>query len=351
MKAARFYGPGDIRIDDIPEPKTLPGTVKVEVEWCGICGTDLHEYLEGPIFAPPAGAPHPITGESVPITLGHEFAGVVAEVGEGVYDIHVGERVVVEPYIICGRCDACEQGRYNICQTLGFVGLSGYGGGFSQYVVAESRWIHKLGDLGTDVGALIEPLAVAYHAVRLSGAKPSHSALVFGAGPIGLVTTAALRASGVDQIIVVEPAEVRKAKAPIAGADHIIDPTRGDVTEQVMELTKGRGADVSFECAGIDQVLKTAILSTRAGGTCVNVAIWGHEARVAMNDLVFREVSVVGSLAYANDHPATIEMVASGKVDPYQFITGRIDLDDIVTGGFDELINNKEENVKILVKP
>jgi (R,R)-butanediol dehydrogenase / meso-butanediol dehydrogenase / diacetyl reductase len=351
MKAARFYGPGDIRIDDVPEPRVRPGTVKVEVEWCGICGTDLHEYLEGPIFAPPAGSPHPLTGETVPITLGHEFAGVVAETGDGVTDVHRGDRVVVEPYIICGHCDACEQGKYNVCQTLGFVGLSGYGGGFSQFVVAERRWIHPLRDLGTDVGALVEPLAVAYHAVRLSGAQPSHTALVFGAGPIGLVTTAALRARGVNQIIVVEPAQVRKEKAPIAGADHVIDPTAGDVTAQVMELTKGRGADVSFECAGIDAVLAAAIRSTRAGGTCVNVAIWGHEASVAMNDLVFREVNVLGSLAYANDHPATIEMIASGKVDPFQFITGRIGLDDIVTKGFDELINNKEENVKILVHP
>ena len=351
MKAARFYGPGDIRIDDIPEPRVRPGTVKVEVEWCGICGTDLHEYLEGPIFAPTPDAPHPLTGESVPITLGHEFAGVVHEVGEGVTDVRVGDRVVVEPYIICGTCDACEQGKYNVCQTLGFVGLSGYGGGFSQFVVAERRWIHALGDLGTDVGALIEPLAVAYHAVRLSGARPSHTALVFGAGPIGLVTTAALRAAGVEQIIVVEPADVRKAKAPLAGADHVIDPTATDAVAEVLELTKGRGADVSFECAGIDQVLKAAIQSTRVGGTCVNVAIWGHEASVAMNDLVFREVNLLGSLAYANDHPATIEMVASGKVDPFQFITGRIDLDDIVRSGFDELINNKEENVKILVRP
>ncbi|EME67087.1 MULTISPECIES: 2,3-butanediol dehydrogenase [Rhodococcus] len=351
MKAARFHGPGDIRVEDIPEPATRPGTVKVEVEWCGICGTDLHEYLEGPIFAPPADTPHPITGETVPITLGHEFAGVVAEVGDGVDDLRVGDRVAVEPYIICGRCDACRNGRYNVCGTLGFVGLSGYGGGFSQYVVAERRWIHPLGELGTDVGALVEPLAVAYHAVRLSGARPSHSALVFGAGPIGLVTTSALRAAGVEQIIVVEPADVRKKKAEPAGADHIIDPRDGDVTEQVLELTGGRGADVSFECAGIDAVLKSAILSTRAGGTCVNVAIWGHEASVAMNDLVFREVNLLGSLAYANDHPATIEMIASGKVDPYQFITGRIDLDDIVAHGFEELISNKEENVKILVRP
>jgi (R,R)-butanediol dehydrogenase/meso-butanediol dehydrogenase/diacetyl reductase len=351
MKAARFHGPGDIRIDDVPEPLVRPGAVKVEVEWCGICGTDLHEYLEGPIFAPPANAPHPLTGETVPITLGHEFAGVVHEVGDGVDGVRVGDRVAVEPYIICGRCDACQQGRYNVCQTLGFVGLSGYGGGFSQFVVAEQRWIHPLGDLGTDVGALVEPLAVAHHAVRLSGARPDQTALVFGAGPIGLVTTAALRAAGVEQIIVVEPADVRKAKAPGAGADHVLDPAQTDVVAEVMELTKGRGADVSFECAGIDAVLKSAILATRAGGTCVNVAIWGHEASVAMNDLVFREVNLLGSLAYAGDHPATIEMIASGKVDPFQFITGRIDLADIVSDGFEQLISHKEENVKILVHP
>jgi (R,R)-butanediol dehydrogenase/meso-butanediol dehydrogenase/diacetyl reductase len=259
--------------------------------------------------------------------------------------------VVVEPYIICGRCDACRNGRYNVCATLGFVGLSGYGGGFSQYVVAEERWIHPLGELGTDVGALVEPLAVAYHAVKLSRVQPGHTALVLGAGPIGLVTTAALKAAGVEQVIVAEPADVRKQKAAGAGADHVLDPTSTDVAAEVTELTDGRGADVAFECAGIDAVLRSAIRSTRAGGTVVNVAIWGHEASVAMNDLVFREVNVVGSLAYAGDHPATIEMVASGKVDPFQFITGRIGLDDIVTSGFEELINNKEENVKILVHP
>ncbi|RBY77220.1 2,3-butanediol dehydrogenase [Geodermatophilus sp. TF02-6] len=350
MKAARFHGRGDIRIDDVPEPQVGPGTVAVEVEWCGICGSDLHEYLEGPIFVPTAEAPHPLTGESVPVTLGHEFAGVVAEVGEGVDDVRVGDRVAVEPYVVCGRCDACRRGRYNVCRSLGFVGLSGGGGGFSPLVVAERRWIHPLGELGTDVGALVEPLAVAYHAVRISGARPGHSAVVFGAGPIGLVTTAALTAAGVEQVVVVEPAEARKQKASVAGASTVLDPRTVDVTEAVDELTEGRGADVTFECAGVDQVLATAIRCTRAGGTCVNVAIWGHEASVAVNDLVFREVNLLGSLAYAGDHPATIEMVASGRVDPFQFITGRIGLDDIVERGFRELVDNKE-NVKILVRP
>jgi (R,R)-butanediol dehydrogenase / meso-butanediol dehydrogenase / diacetyl reductase len=185
MQAARVHGRGDIRVEEVPDPQVRPGTVAVEVEWCGICGTDLHEYLEGPIFVPTAEAPHPLTGEAMPVTLGHEFAGVVAEVGPGVDDVRVGDRVVVDPCVVCGRCDACRQGRYNVCRTLGFVGLSGGGGGFSRYVGAERRWVHPLGDLGTDVGALIEPLAVAQHAVRLSGARPGHSAVVFVAGPIG----------------------------------------------------------------------------------------------------------------------------------------------------------------------
>jgi (R,R)-butanediol dehydrogenase/meso-butanediol dehydrogenase/diacetyl reductase len=198
----------------------------------------------------------------------------VAELGDGGTDLRIGGRVVVEPYLVCGRCDACVLGRYNVCATLGFVGLSGGGGGFSQYVVAERRWVHPLGDLGTDVGALVEPLAVAYHAVRLSGARPDHTALVFGAGPIGRVTTAALRAAGVAQVIVVEPAEVRKKKASGAGAAHVLDPTSTDVVAEVLELTLGRGADVSFECAGVDAVLRSAIQATCVGGTCVTVAIW-----------------------------------------------------------------------------
>ena len=118
-----------------------------------------------------------------------------------------------------------------------------------------------------------------------------------------------------------------------------------------IELTKGRGADVSFECAGIDAVLKSAILSTRAGGTVVNVAIWGHEASVAMNDLVLSEINVIGSLAYCGDHPDTIALLQNGKVAAAQFITGRIGLENLVKGGFRELIDNKEENVKILVSP
>lgn len=351
MKAARFHGREDIRIDDVPEPETRPGTVKVAVDWCGICGTDLHEYLEGPIFAPAVGAPHPLTGEEIPIVLGHEFAGTVAQVGSGVEGIAVGDPVAVEPYHTCGSCPACRVGRYNICESLGFVGLSGGGGGFAEFVVVDAGRIHHLGDIPTDIGALVEPLAVGYHAVRLSEIGEGGSAVVFGAGPIGLVTMSCLKAAGADTVIAVEPAEARKQRAELAGADHVLDPSEVDVLAQVSSLTDGVGADVAFECAGIDSVLAEAIRSVKAGGRVVNVAIWGHPAAVEMNDLVMGEVQVVGSLAYCGDHPDTIGLLADGTIDATPFITGRIGLDDLVERGFRELIDNKAEHVKILVHP
>ena len=351
MKAARFHGPGDIRIDDVPEPQVGPGQVKVDVEWCGICGTDLHEYLEGPIFIPPKGSPHPITGKEAPVVMGHEFAGVVSEVGSGVREVKEGDRVAVEPIYACGTCPACTAGRYNICRSLGFVGLAGDQGGFAEQCVVDSRWAHPLGDLPTDLGALVEPLAVAHHAVRLSGLRPGGTATVFGSGPIGLVTTAALKAAGASQVIVVEPAAVRKAKAPGAGADQVLDPGEVDVPDAVRDLTDGVGTDVAFECAGVDAVLASAVGSVRPGGTVVNVAIWGHDAGFAVNGLVFSEINLIGILGYCDDHPATIGLLQDKKVDAEQFITGRIALDDLVGRGFRELIDNKEENVKILVSP
>jgi (R,R)-butanediol dehydrogenase/meso-butanediol dehydrogenase/diacetyl reductase len=152
-------------------------------------------------------------------------------------------------------------------------------------------------------------------------------------------------------VIVVEPAGARKAKAAGAGADVVVDPTTDDAATAIRDVTGGVGVDVAFECAGIDAVLASAIGSVRPGGTVVNVAIWGHVPRVAVNDLVMSEVTLIGSLAYCGDHPDVIALLRDGKVDAEQFITGRIGLDDLVSGGFRQLIDNKEENVKILVSP
>ena len=351
MRAARFHGQGDIRIEEIDEPDIRPGAVKIAVDWCGICGTDLHEFLEGPIFIPTQGAPHPLTGEELPVVMGHEFAGTISEVGEGIDDLKVGDAVAVEPYFTCGDCPSCHSGRYNTCQSIGFIGLMGGGGGLSEYVVVDRKWVHPLGEIPTDLGALVEPLAVAYHAVRISEIEKGQTAVVFGAGPIGLVTIECLKAAGASMIVAVEPAGGRKDRAAVAGAHHVLDPTEVDVPARVAELTDGKGADVTFECAGIDEVLADAVATVKAGGRVVNVAIWGHAATVDMNSLVMKEVDVVGTLAYCGDHAATIELLGSGSVDAKQLISAKIGLEDLVEGGFRELIDNKVEHVKILVSP
>jgi (R,R)-butanediol dehydrogenase / meso-butanediol dehydrogenase / diacetyl reductase len=351
MRAAVYQGRQQIAIDDVPEPELRQGTVKIAVDWCGICGTDLHEYLEGPIFVPTPEQPHPITGASMPVQLGHEFAGRVVEVGEGVTRAKVGDPVAVEPIINCGQCPECRRGDYHLCRKLGFIGLSGWGGGFAESAVVPEHLVHQLGQLPTDLGALVEPIAVSFHAVRLSRIGPGQTAVVFGAGPIGLAALKCLRAAGAGLVVVSEVAAARKEQARRAGADEVIDPREQDVVERVQELTDGAGADVAFEAAGIPATFQTAIRTVKRGGTVVNIAIWGHPVELNPNDLVLSEVNLVGSICYNRDHPATIRLMQDGRIDTGGLITKRIKLDQIVDEGFEELVRNKDQHVKILVQP
>ncbi|GAA1357082.1 2,3-butanediol dehydrogenase [Arthrobacter koreensis] len=353
MKAARYYDRGDIRVDELPEPEVLPGTVGIDVAWCGICGTDLHEYLEGPIFAPGHGHTHPISGEGLPVTLGHEFSGVVYAVGEGVEDLEVGQHVVVEPYIIRDDVDTGPDSRdYHLSPDMNFIGLAGRGGGLGEKVVVQRRWVHPIDNsVPLDQAALIEPLSVGYHAVERSGAKAGDVALVGGAGPIGLLTAAVLKAQGVT-VAISELSPLRREKALEAGvADYALDPSQVDVAEEVRKITDGKGADVAFECSSVQAVLDTLMDALRPTGVLVVVSIWGKRSDFDIHKLVMKEIDMRGTIAYVNSHPATIELVESGKIDLSPFITGKIGLEGLVDEGFDTLINRNETAVKILVSP
>ena len=352
MKAAVFHGPKDIRVEDVPEPDIRARSVKVKVDWCGICGTDLHEYLAGPIFIPPPGNPHPITGETLPVTLGHEFAGEVVDVADDVEDVSVGDTVAIEPVYRCGECPACRRGATNLCEKLGFYGLMGGGGGMSEYAVMPSYMIHQLPEgLTSEQGALVEPIAVGLRAVRRAGVREGQSALVFGGGPIGAVTVQCLRTVGAGPIMVAEVSEARKQKALGIGADAVIDPTQEDVVQRVRALTDGEGAEHSFDAAGIQQTLQTALLATRKGGTVTIISIWEGPVQVNPNDIVLSELNVVGTICYTpQDFADTIELLKDDRIRTEDVITERVGLSDVIAGGFDELVQHKDRHVKIPVR-
>lgn len=353
MKAARYYARGDVRVEDVPEPTVGPGEVGIDIAYCGICGTDLHEYLDGPIFIPPAGHPHPISHESAPVTIGHEMSGVVYALGAGVDDLRVGDQVVVEPYIIDDSVDTGpDSTTYHLSENMNFIGLAGRGGGLAEKISVKRRWVHPIGaNIPLDQAALIEPLAVGVHAYQKSRAKAGDFAVVTGAGPIGLLTAAVLTAEGIT-VAISEPSALRRQKALETGvAVHVFDPSSDDVAARVLELTDGVGADVAFECTSVQPALDMLFDAIKPTGIIVIVSIWGHPATLEMQELVLKEVEVVGTIAYVNSHPETIRLVQEGKVDLEPFITAKIGLDDLVAQGYDTLIHRNETAVKILVDP
>jgi (R,R)-butanediol dehydrogenase/meso-butanediol dehydrogenase/diacetyl reductase len=263
-----------------------------------------------------------------------------------------GDRVAIEPVFRCGECAACRRGAVNLCEKLGFYGLMGGGGGLSEFAVVPSYMIHRLPEgLTSEQGALAEPIAVGLRAVRRGGFEEGQSALVFGAGPIGAVTMQCLRAMGAGQVMVAEVSEARKKKALEIGADVVIDPTEESVVERVSELTDGEGAEHSFDAAGIQETLQTALHATRKGGTVTIISIWEGPVEINPNDLVLNELNVLGTICYTpKDFADTISMVRDGSIKTEGIITERIFLSNVVEGGFEELVDHKDRHVKILVK-
>ena len=295
MNAVRFHGQKDIRLDKIPIPVLTAGKVKIAPKFCGICGSDLHEYLGGANLIPKPGHPHPITGETLPLTLGHEFSGIIEEVGEGVTSLKKGDRVCVQPTIYDNECMSCERGLVNCCDKNGFVGLSGWGGGLCEATVVPESCVKKLPDnVSLEVGALVEPLSVGWHAVDASPYRDGDNVLVLGGGPIGLAVVQALVGMGCKNIIVSEVSKTRGDYALAFGAHHVINPMTDDVVAKVKEFTGGLGADVAYDAAGVQPAVDTAFLALRARGMLVNIAIWEKRVQLSMNEIVFRERSYMG---------------------------------------------------------
>ncbi|MFD1849720.1 2,3-butanediol dehydrogenase [Oceanobacillus bengalensis] len=344
MKAAVWHDIKDLRVEEIQEPNVSSGQVKVKVEWAGICGSDLHAYSDGLSLEP-----HPISGQKPPLTLGHEFSGTIVEVADDVTSRQVGERVAIEPLIYCGECDACKRGYYNQCGKVGFVGLQ-RDGGFAEYVIIDENMAHVLPEnVSFEEGALVEPTAVSFYAVRESKLKAGDSVVIFGAGPIGLLTLLSVRAAGAAKIIVVDLSEERLEKAKELGATTVINGMRDDIVETILGLTNG-GVSVAYECAGAQPTMTHAVASVKQGGQVMAIAVFAKPIAVDMGQLLFKAADITSTLAYRHVFPEVIDMISTGRLDVKPVITKKIELEDIVEEGFNQLINDKKQ-AKILVKP
>ncbi|MCM2534266.1 2,3-butanediol dehydrogenase [Neobacillus pocheonensis] len=345
MKAAVWYGKHDVRVENTKEPAIQPGKVKVKVAWAGICGSDLHAYHGVGVQV---NGPHPVSGELAPLTLGHEFAGVVAEIGEGVSRILVGDRVTIEPLIYCKECKYCKNNLYNQCEKFGFIGLHA-NGGFAEYVMVEPSMVHILPEgMSLEEGALVEPSAVALHAVRESKLKVGEKVAVFGVGPIGLLTIMAAQAAGATQIYAVDVAPERLLKAKECGATHFINATDGNPVEAILSLSNG-GVDVAYEAAGAEMTLANSISVIKKSGVVMIISIIPTPVKVDILQLTLKEATLTSVLAYRNIFPEVIHLIASGKLNVKEVITKKIELEQIVKDGF-KLLGTDKSQSKILVK-
>lgn len=353
VRAVRWHGRGDVRVETVPDPTPGPDDVVIKVGYCGICGTDLEEFRHGPIWVP-VDRPNPLTGQKAPIVLGHEFAGEVVAVGRNVTGFKVGDHVAPDVLIYCGDCYWCRRHQVNLCRHMAALGLAG-DGGLAEYCAVPAGMC-ELVPAGVDdaAAALAEPLAVAVRAVRRGRLLVGETVCVVGAGAVGLLALQAARAAGALAVFVVERANARKRLAAGLGAAAVLDPGDGDTAERLRDLTGGVGPDVVVESAGGPGTWAFAASLVRRGGRVVVVGLNSTPAPVNVTEtIVAPEIEVIGSLShvYDEDFRAAVRMLGDGRIDAERIISHRIPLEEAVAGGLERLETAKDETLKIVVRP
>lgn len=333
-----------MRLESVPEPQPGPGDVKLRVLYNGICGSDLLEIYDGPVTT--RTTPHPLTGVKNPVILGHELCGEVVSLGTGVEDLSVGDLVAVEPVETCGHCLWCKAGQYNHCPMLAFHGYNRHGGGLAEYTVVRRAMAHKLPPgMTPKQGALIEPLAVAWHTANRCRLEAGQTAAIHGAGPIGIGVFLALKERGV-RVIVVDPSPVRRAVLQKLGADEVLDPSVDEPIAAIRDFTGGMGAHASVDAAGVPASFNAMVHGTRVDGTAVVVAIHHHPVVIPPFDLLMPEISITGVALSVNAFPSVIAGMAQGRY-PLDGWVETIPFDNLVEQGLERL--RRQQGLKILV--
>lgn len=340
MKAVVLHKARDLRLEDVPIPKYGPDDVLVKIKSVGICGSDVHYWRTGAI------------GDFVveaPMILGHEVAGVVAEVGANVKTLQVGDRVALEPGVPCRRCEACKTGRYNLCPEVRFFATPPVDGALSDFAVSPADFAYKIPDsLSLDAAALIEPLSVGIHACRRGNLNAGESVFIAGAGPIGLTSLAVAKAFGATEIFITDVKPHRLEIAKKMGATHAFDACE-DAEAIVKEATNGRGVDLALECAGAEPALVSCLKTAKSGGTIVVVGLGDNSNyTLPLVKLAVKELDLKGIFRYAYTYPAAINLLASGAVDVEAMITHHFPLDDMLSA-FEHAEKGTGGAVKVMI--
>jgi len=348
MKAAVFDGPEQFTIQDLPDPVAGSRDIVVQVSECGICGSDLHSYLEGAFIAP---------GQ----VMGHEFSGPITQVGADVQGLKVGDRVTAVPLSTCGRCPRCLEGAGHLCET-GLAASVAYGlpGAFAEYVrVPEAVLggnVHLIPDnVSYAAAALVEPLAVGLHAAKSANPGPTDTCVVIGLGSIGLNCVQMLKACGAGRVIGIDVSPARLELAKKLGADITINGREKDALATIQEITGvgaygvGARADIVIEASGVPSLLADAISMTRAGGKLRIAALYEGNVPIDANQIVQKEMNVAGTFAYRGEFSQVLQMLSDGRVTAEPLITHTFRLDQITEAFVAQLA--KDSSIKVQIAP
>jgi L-iditol 2-dehydrogenase len=322
-------------------PAIGPDEILVRVRACGICGSDVHGF-DGS------------TGRRIPpLVMGHEAAGEVAEVGDNVHDLRPGDRVTFDSTIYCGKCFHCERGEVNLCENREVMGVSPgpyrRHGAFAEFVAVPRRIVYRLPDsLGYEQAALIEAVSVAVHAVAIS--PKAETAVVVGAGMIGVLAAQALRAAGCRQVIAIDIDDGRLERAQKLGVPAVLNSKNVDAPAQVREMTGGRGVELAVECVGATDPIRTAIACTRKGGAVTLVGNFSPQVELPLQEVVTRQIRLQGSCASAGEYPQCIELLASGAIQVDPLISAVAPLAEGPMW-FDRLYHREGNLMKVILRP
>jgi L-iditol 2-dehydrogenase len=342
MKAAVLYQPREIIIKDVPEPNPQAGEVMIRVKSVGICGTDFHYWRTGSV------------GNFTirePFILGHEVSGQVVQVGQAVSSLSVGDRVVVDIQVPCGRCRFCRMGRYNLCPVKRCMGDPPTNGAFAEYVTWPADFTYAMPHGMTfDEGALIEPLSIGLYVVSRARICLGDSVVIMGAGTVGLMALYAALAAGADEVYVVDIDDWRLDKAKEFGATATIN-AKDDVASRIHDLTNGSYVDTTIEASGSTTATIQAVRVTRRGGKIALVGVYDTgKFTYPLLDVIMKELTVMGNIDGANAFPKSLNLMASEKIDAEKLITHHLPLEDIERG-FKILDEKKEHALKIQLHP